>query len=530
MRLIRKIPMLWVCMAAIIAGICGVGCSRFHKNAAHRDVPDSSIAAGKELAVRYCQSCHVLPEPSQLDAGSWAKGVLPNMGPHLGIFNYKWERYPSARYSKDVPSSFYPSQPLLNNEEWQDIIDYYTALAPDVLPGKDRRVAIENRPDLFAVSRPSVRQGLASTCYIKVDTMGNGNGHTILAADVLSKKIFRYDAGLDAVDSMVAASPVVDIDFSGGRMTACGIGVLNPNNGRFGKLEDIIVDVAGKMGVDTSFTIDQLQRPVQSIKVDLNQDGRDDRVVCEFGYLTGALSWYENLGNGKFTRHVLRAVPGAIKAYVTDYNHDGLPDLIVLFAQADEGIFLFTNKGGGRFEEKALLRFPPSYGSSYFELDDFNHDGFPDILYTCGDNADFSPVLKPYHGVYIFMNDGHYNFTQKYFFPINGCYKAIARDFDGDGDLDIATIAFFADYTRQPEEGFVYLENEGGLSFRPYSLSQTQAGRWLTMDAGDLDGNGKPCIVLGNFALGARKGAMGDNWKKGPGFLVLRNNRVLVKR
>ena len=29
-------------------------------------------------------------------------------------------------------------------------------------------------------------------------------------------------------------------------------------------------------------------------------------------------------------------------------------------------------------------------GSSYFELDDFNGDGFKDILYTCGDNADYT--------------------------------------------------------------------------------------------------------------------------------------------
>jgi tetratricopeptide (TPR) repeat protein len=49
--------------------------------------------------------------------------------------------------------------------------------------------------------------------------------------------------------------------------------------------------------------------------------------------------------------------------------------------------------------------------------DDFNNDGYKDILYTCGDNADYSSnVLKSYHGVYIFLNDGHNNFSQKYFF------------------------------------------------------------------------------------------------------------------
>ena len=49
-----------------------------------------------------------------------------------------------------------------------------------------------------------------------------------------------------------------------------------------------------------------------------------------------------------------------------------------------------------------------------------------------------------------FLNEGNNHFSQKYFFPINGCYKAIAKDFDGDGDLDIASIAFSADFASQP--------------------------------------------------------------------------------
>jgi hypothetical protein len=220
---------------------------------------------------------------------------------------------------------------------------------------------------------------------------------------------------------------------------------------------------------------------------------------------------------------VIRAVPGAIKAYVEDVNHDGLPDIWALFAQGDEGIFLFTNKGNGQFSQETILRFPPMYGSSYFELADFNKDGYEDILYTCGDNADFSPVFKPYHGVYIFINDGHNHFTQQYFFPMNGCYKAMARDFDGDGDLDIAAISFFADYDRQPEEGFVYLENLGGFDFQPHSLPEAGSGKWMTMDAADLDGDGRTDIVLGNFSYFSAITRAGIDFSKGPPFLFLRN-------
>ncbi len=154
---------------------------------------------------------------------------------------------------------------------------------------------------------------------------------------------------------------------------------------------------------------------------------------------------------------------------------------------------------------------------------DFNKDGYPDIVYTCGDNADYSPVLKPYHGVYIFMNDKTNHFTQKYFFPINGCYKAIARDFDGDGDLDIAAISFFPDYAHQPEESFVYLKNTGDMEFKPYSIPHAHLGRWLTMDAGDIDGDGKPDIILGNFSRGPSLTTDKTDWKQSPPFIILRN-------
>jgi len=502
-------------------------CSRFKKNSSHQDVSDSSIRSGERLAKKYCQSCHMFPEPSLLDAVSWSKGVLPNMGPRLGIFNLNWESYPSSLHDTNVSKGFYPSQPLLNEQEWRDIINYYSAVSPDSLAAQQRKVPILIKQDLFFISQPASFQPGSATCYIKVDT--TTHPHTILLSDALTRKIYRYNEDLHPVDSFKSASAMVDIDFKDHEMTISDIGILKPNNGRFGKLQSIVTDVSGKMKLDSVFQIDALQRPVQSIEIDLNNDGLNDFLVCEFGFVTGALSWYQNEGRNKFSRHILRSEPGAIKAYVRDYNKDGLPDLFVLFAQGDEGIFLFTNKGNGHFDQKQVLRFPPSYGSSYFEMDDFNKDGYPDILYTCGDNADFSPVLKPYHGVYIFLNDGNYNFREKYFFPVNGCYKAMAGDFDGDGDLDIATIAFFADYEKQPEEGFVYLENEGDFQFNAYSFPQTEVGRWLTMDVGDIDENGNQSILLGNFSIESPNSKSKINWGIGPSFLVLKNIKSAKK-
>ena len=65
--------------------------------------------------------------------------------------------------------------------------------------------------------------------------------------------------------------------------------MLNPNNGKYGSIERI----NNKNGtVDTLFK--NLMRPVQVARADINKDGKDDYLVCEFGHLKGALSWYEH--------------------------------------------------------------------------------------------------------------------------------------------------------------------------------------------------------------------------------------------
>jgi hypothetical protein len=126
--------------------------------------------------------------------------------------------------------------------------------------------------------------------------------------------------------------------------------------------------------------------------------------------------------------------------------------------------------------------------------------------------------------VYIYLNEGNNQFKQKYFFPMNGAFKAMARDYDGDGDLDIAAISFFADYASPQEEGFVYLENEGNFTFEPFTIPESKLGRWLTMDVGDLDGDKKIDIVLGNFSIRPATVKPGVDWKKGPPFIFLKNS------
>ncbi len=495
-------------------------CKEYNRNKSNAGIPTSSIRRGEVLAAKQCQTCHLFPEPALLDANTWNDGVLPVMGPHLGIFEFYFRPYPSAKKDKFLPPDFYPLKPLLEENEWADLINYYIATSPDSMPPQQRKEILKSGLSLFQVQAAPINYAAPAVSFIKIDS--TSVPHQLIVCDA-NKNIYKFNTQLIMTDSLHTSGPVVDMDFTQQSIVACNIGYMNPNNGKFGGAQTLQINSSGKMQMDTTALFSALARPLQVSPADLNMDVRMDYTVCEFGNLMGAFSWMENKGNNKYDRHVLRATPGATKAIVQDADNDGLPDIWVLFGQGDEGIVLFINKGNGQFEQVQVLRFPSVYGSTYFELTDFNKDGYLDIIYTCGDNSDYSMVLKPYHGVYIFLNDGKNHFTEKYFFPVNGCYKAISRDYDRDGDLDIAAISFFADYARQPEEGFVYLENKGNFNFQPYTIPETNKGRWLTMDAGDLDGDGKVDIVLGNFSVAPVMVKPQVDWAKGPVFLLLKN-------
>jgi hypothetical protein len=492
-------------------------------------ISDQTIAEGKTIAEKNCQSCHLFPDPQLADSKTWENGILPQMGPRLGVFFYQGLRYPSYRFDFSTPTNYYPSQQKVSDEDWQKIIDYYKRESKDKNDSiQTRKYPIINDFPLFEVLIPSNRPNQPASTLVKFDT--SSRAAPIVVSDAMNHTIKRYDAKFQLMDSMITNGPVVDIEINKSNWLICDIGILNPNNGKNGSINKLIKNASNKLvKVNQKPEIDLLQRPVQLISADFNNDGKPDQLICEFGFLSGSLSWMENKGNGKYEKHILKGEPGAIKAVVDDYNHDGLPDIWVLFTQGEEGVFLYSNKGNGKFTQTQVLRFPPVNGSSYFELADMNQDGFKDIIYTCGDNADYSTVLKSYHGVYIYLNDGKNNFTEKFFFPINGCYKAVARDFDNDGDLDLATISFFADYEHQPEEGFVYLENQGNLDFKPFSLPATKKGRWLTMDVADFDHDGKPDIILGNFSLLSTFQQIKTNWKEGPAFMVLKNTGLMPK-
>lgn len=496
---------------------------------AKEPLPVSGLT-GKELSEAHCSRCHAYTRPELLPRAAWRDDVLPAMGHRLGI--YRGGYRPDTLFEMGVSGSIvrnaniFPESPVLAKEDWDKIVQYFLENAPDSIAPPVRKNKIRTGLRHFKYREASFANRPPLTAMVKILP---GNRGIAFSDGKVGRSVLTFlTPDLRENYSIRIASTPVQFDEKANDLllTTIGKGVF-PNDAPDGTIQRLARNWPEPKYKPGKIVIRDLQRPVSVAYGDLNNDGHEDLVVCEFGNKTGRLSWFQNDGKGGYVKKVLREKPGAVTAIIRDANHDGLPDIYVLMAQGDEGIFLYENKGSGQFHERQLLSFSPLNGSQYMELADFNNDGHDDILYVCGDNADLSPILKSYHGIYIFLNDGRSGFKQAYFYQMNGAYKAVARDFDLDGDLDIAAISFFPDYRRYPEESFVYLVNKGNLRFEDHTFSDSPKGRWMVMDAADMDGDGDVDLALGSFVYFIPDGdttGLGKKWlSTSPSVIVLEN-------
>jgi len=120
------------------------------------------------------------------------------------------------------------------------------------------------------------------------------------------------------------------------------------------------------------------------------------------------------------------------------------PDIVALFAQADERIVLFENDGKGISpDESGCLRGFRGLWLDVFTLADFNGDGKPDILYVNGDTST-TRACSTYHGIRILENDGQTTLPSATSFPLwSG--PCVVADFDKDATSTFWRPANFAD-------------------------------------------------------------------------------------
>src|SRR5207302_4314870 len=147
-------------------------------------------------------------------------------------------------------------------------------------------------------------------------------------------RIFDYDRHLKTTVALTSAP--TDVISERSRIAVLESGNLAPNDDPSGSLVQYDIATDGSWQRPTTL-IDSLFRPVFVEQFDFAGDGRPEFVICEFGNNRGRLALYRHSG-AKYQRQVLDASPGAIRFEIRDMTGDGAPDIVALFAQADERI------------------------------------------------------------------------------------------------------------------------------------------------------------------------------------------------
>lgn len=419
------------------------------------------------------------------------------------------------RGDMDVVLCAVPLSPMISAGEFELISKYYLEHAPDSIVVPEQEV--ERLTGFDPIDLPAFRGDPITS--LKYDGL-NGN----LFIGLRTGKLYKLGEEFEIIDSAQVRSAISDIKVVADEVLVSAMGMMEPSEQAKGEV--VKVNLASDR---IHFIVDSLQRPVYFERSDLNGDAIDDFVICNFGNYTGNLLILQGLQNGTYQKHYLNRMAGARKVVIHDFNGDGLPDILVLMAQGDERVVIYYNEGQLTFREETLIRFPPVYGLSDMEVIDFNGDGFVDIVTTNGDNADYSVLHKPYHGVRLFENDKTNSFHEVWSFPMPGASQCRAVDFDNDGDLDIAAISFFPKKGRRSGGSFLLFENLGNYKFTARSLDAADRARWLVMETGDFDHDSDVDILLGAFnhnGLGGKALNLPDySSKQSPSLLILENKK-----
>ncbi len=469
-----------------------------------------STAELEPVIRKTCSQCHVFPPPETLPKRAW-----------LGMLNLMF----------DLASPRQLDRPL-NSVRFDELLNYYTALAPDDLNAKPwsgtpaAAVQMERVATLGQGPHPG-------TSHLRLMRLWEDvAGPQLLVTDMMSGWVHWADprnlaAGLHKVIRLANPAHIeaVDLDRDGRMDLIVGdLGTPVATDQKAGAV--VWLRRTGSRSFEKIPLATQLGRVSDVQAADFNGDGKSDLVVADFGrYTAGQVLYLENRSAGGktlFTQTVLMKAPGAITVPVLDLNSDGKPDFAVVIAQAQESVVGFLNNGSGQFERHVLWAAPhPAWGFSGMVAADVNRDGKMDLVVTHGDTVDDGVHFKPYQGVSWLENKGGLKFEFHSIGLYYGAYAPKVIDLDGDGDLDILAASFLpgSDLVNQRKmtvPGIVWYEQVSEGKFQPHPFPDDMAFH-PALEVGDVDGDGSLAVIAGTLwirpsAFGVQAGSV-DIWR-----------------
>ncbi len=392
---------------------------------------------GRLLATKWCGTCHLPPEPGDLPRERWPF-IIRWMGNYLG--------YPNN--DKDVQNIVYrslvASQPAITLEELHAIETYFVTNAPEkIVPG----FGPNHPPAITKLFKPEQWPGYEQPKTISLVKIDDVRRRLYIGSAEDSLLCIFSSAGRRLTKINCSQNQAIKV-----RPTAEGfdlvlIGSIGKDN-RLGTVHKItgIGTIPGPLHAER--IVEGFFRTSGADWGDLDGDGHEDVALAGFGDdMFGALSWFALKPGQAAERHDLRLGSGTIDAVIDDVDHDGDQDILAIVAQGNQDMWWFKNDGHGQFHPQMLWKERPSMGYNAFQWIDFDGDGKKDIIAVSGNNMEmFDPPIKPLHGIYVYLQTGPMQFTKTHFLRMDGATKALAADFDGDGDMDIAAISAYPDW------------------------------------------------------------------------------------
>ena len=177
---------------------------------------------------------------------------------------------------------------------------------------------------------------------------------------------------------------------------------------------------------------------------------------------------------------------GAASVEVADFNKDGKPDIAVANTE-DSNVTILLNEGKREFIPAAGSPFYAGHFPNDINIADFNKDGNLDIAFANHEKKYFTVLLG--NGKGQFQPAPHSPFAVQVKPHTHGI---ISADFNGDGNLDIATDSWGVD-------SIVILSGDGKGNFLNSVYHATGKHPYQRLRTADLNKDGKPDIVTTNL-------------------------------
>jgi len=250
-------------------------------------------------------------------------------------------------------------------------------------------------------------------------------------------------------------------------------------------------------------------------------DGDGDLDAASSGFASGQINWYENPGqgglDGEWTYHLIdEEMPEDARTIdVGDFNKDGRIDLLATSMgrqnrSAEEKnhgsqVVWYENLGktpSGRWKKHAIDNI--SRGPCHGHPADLDGDGDLDVVMAHGMRTTIDPNVERHEVVWYENADDSKSgrsWKRHRISHLPFAFEAIARDLDGDGDVDVITTAwantprlYGQPVTTPGGDRVVWFENHGDDQWAIHSLQDKFFGATQVLTA-DLNGDGRPDII-----------------------------------